>query len=129
MKYIYITLEEVLAIHFDQIERYGGSHGVRSLDLLLSSIARPQASFGGSDLYKNINEKGASIVHSIILNHPFIDGNKRTAITSLARFLHINGFKLSATDEQIVKFMLKVATNSVSQLDISNWIERYSNKI
>lgn len=129
MKYIYTTLEEVLAIHFDQIERYGGSHGVRSLDLLLSSIARPQASFGGSDLYKNINEKGASIVHSIILKHPFIDGNKRTAITSLARFLHINGFKLSATDEQIVKFMLKVAINSVSQLDISNWIERYSNKI
>lgn len=129
MKYIYITLEEVLAIHFDQIERYGGSHGVRSLDLLLSSIARPQASFGGSDLYKNIYEKGASIVHSIILNHPFVDGNKRTAITSLARFLHINGFGLNATNEQIVKFMLKVATDSVSQLDISNWIERYSNKI
>ncbi len=129
MKYIYITLEEVLAIHFDQIERYGGRHGVRSLDLLLSSIARPQASFGGSDLYKNIYEKGSSIVHSIILNHPFIDGNKRTAITSLARFLHINSFELSATNNQVIEFMLKIATNSVSQLDISNWIEKHSKKI
>lgn len=119
----------MLAIHFDQIERYGGSHGVRSLDLLLSSIARPQASFGGSDLYKNIYEKGTSIVHSIVLNHPFIDGNKRTAITSLARFLHINGFELSATNNQVIEFMLKIATNSVSQLDISNWIEQYSKKI
>lgn len=129
MKYKYLTLEEVLAIHFDQIERYGGSHGVRSLDLLLSSIARPQASFGGFDLYKNIYEKGASTIHSIILNHPFIDGNKRTAITALARFLYINDYDLIATDKQIIRFALKVATNLVNQIEISSWVKKYSKKI
>lgn len=89
-KTIFLTLEQVLAIHYDQIERYGGSHGVRDLALLESATQRPQASFMGEDLYPDIFKKGAALMHSLILNHPFVDGNKRSGVVSTASFLHYN---------------------------------------
>ena len=87
-----MKLDEVIAIHHDQIKRYGGSHGIRDLNLLISAVSRPQASFAGKDLYTTVFDKTAALIHSLIMNHPFVDGNKRTAMVSGARTLFINGY-------------------------------------
>src|ERR1700730_3654488 len=89
----YLTLEQVLFIHEDQIERYGGSSGVRDLSLLESAIFRPQTTFSGEALYKSHFDKAAALMHSLIMNHAFIDGNKRTGTAAMLVYLksnHIN---------------------------------------
>ena len=105
---IFLNLEQVLAIHHDQVTKYGGLHGIRDLNLLISAISRPQASFAGEDLYTNIFLKAAALVHSLVLNHSFIDGNKRTAIVSAARFLFINGYRLKVGTTQLVDACLNI---------------------
>ena len=84
---IYLTLEDLLEIHRRVIESTGGSDGIRSIPLLDSAVARPQATFGGIDLYPALPEKAAALLHSIISNHPFVDGNKRTGFTAMDVFL------------------------------------------
>ena len=124
-----ISLDEVLAIHYDQITRYGGSHGIRSLDLLMSAISRPLASFGGLDLYPDIFSKAAAILHSLVLNHPFVDGNKRTAVVTTARFLYINGFLLKMSKKDLILSALKVASKEWKMNEISSWLKNHSKKI
>src|SRR5579859_834077 len=84
---IYVSLEDLLIIHTDQIERYGGSHGIRDIGLIESALFRPQSSFGGEDLYPDFFDKAAVLVHSLLLNHAFVDGNKRTAMATVLVFL------------------------------------------
>ncbi|HEX7542557.1 MAG TPA: type II toxin-antitoxin system death-on-curing family toxin [Patescibacteria group bacterium] len=122
----YITLDIVLAIHDDMVDKYGGSHGIRDLGLIQSAIARPQSSFGGDDLYPNVFDKAAALFHSLMFNHPFIDGNKRTTIVSTARFLSLNGFELDVSQEDFVAFLLLVANKHLSIEKISKWIENHS---
>lgn len=128
-EFSYIELDEVLALHYDQIGRYGGSHGVRDLDLLISAISRPQASFNGEDLYKSSFMKSASLMHSLILNHPFIDGNKRTGMISGAKMLFDNGYVLDAPNKDLEKPALKIASKKWDMEKISKWLEKNSNKI
>ena len=84
----YISIDEVVAIHFELINQFGGSQGMRDFGLLHSAVERSRASFGGEDLYPDIFSKAAALLHSLILNHPFIDGNKRTSYVSLS-LIHI----------------------------------------
>ncbi len=125
---IYISLDEVLAIHDDMVERYGGSFGIRDLGLIQSAIARPQATFGGEDLYPSILDKAAALFHSLIFNHAFTDGNKRTAVTSTARFLHLNGYKLEASQKKLVDFPLKVENKHPDIDEISKWLREHVRK-
>ena len=87
----YLTRPEVLAIHEDQIEQYGGSHGVRDHGLLESALYRPQTGY-----YADLIEEAAALWESLAQNHPFIDGNKRTAFAATYTFLAINGVVLTA---------------------------------
>src|SRR3990167_9655242 len=103
MKIVFISLDEVLGIHHEEVEKFGGSHGVRDLNLLDSALQRPQSSFMGEDLYSTIFHKAAALMHSILLNHPFIDANKRTATVSTAYFLHINGYDIRTGQENLVE--------------------------
>ena len=96
----YLTVDEVVAMHSGVIKQFGGLPGIHSFDLLYSAIERPKATFGGDDLYETIFDKAAALIHSLILNHPFVDGNKRTAFVSLARFLYINKVKFMANREK-----------------------------
>lgn len=121
-KVIYLTLEQILAIHHDQVKTYGGSHGIRDLVLLESATQRPQASFMGEDLYPTIFDKAAALMHSLILNRPFIDGNKRTGTVSAAAMLHLSGFDLKVSQEELVGAALGIE-------QISNWLKEYSVKI
>ena len=124
----YITLDTVLAIHDDMVNKYGGSHGIRDLGLIQSAIARPQSSFGGDDLYSNVFDKAAALFHSLMFNHAFIDGNKRTTIVSTSRFLSLNGFELDVSQEDFVAFPLLVENKHLSIEKISKWIENHSKK-
>lgn len=129
MGVIYISLDEVLAIHDDMVERYGGSFGIRDLGLIQSAIARPQATFGGLDLYLTIIDKAAALFHSLIFNHAFADGNKRTTLTSTARFLHLNGYELAAMEQELIDFPLRVENNHLDIDEISKWIKMHVKKI
>jgi len=86
----YLTAEQVLFIHARIIEETGGAHGVRDLGLLESAAARPQATFDGEDLYPDLFTKAAALMHALIQNHPFVDGNKRTGTVAAGLFLEIN---------------------------------------
>src|SRR3989338_3185868 len=90
----YLTIQQVLAIHDLMVKRYGGSGGVRDIGLVESAVARPQGTFGGNDLYPDIFDKAGALLQSLLKNHPFVDGNKRTALTSVGLFFKINGYNL-----------------------------------
>lgn len=97
----YLTTVEVLAIHTDQIERYGGAHGVRDPGLLESALYRPQTGY-----YADLIEETAALWESLSQNHPFVDGNKRTAFAAAYTFLAINGMRLTAGAEQTIAFVI-----------------------
>jgi death-on-curing protein len=122
----YLTLDIVLAIHEEMVERYGGSHGIRDVGLIQSAAARPQSSFGGEDLYQTIFDKAAALFHSLMFNHAFVDGNKRTAMVSTARFLFMNGYELDASQKEFVAFPLNVENQHLSIEEISKWLKRHS---
>ena len=124
----YLTAEQVLFIHSRLIDETGGSHGVRDLGLLQSAVSRPKATFGSENLYPDICHKAAALMESIIKNHPFIDGNKRTAITSAGIFLQKNGYLLETTQNELELFIIKVATGKVSFENIVEWFKKYSSK-
>ncbi len=124
----YLTAEQVLFIHSRLIDETGGSHGVRDLGLLQSAVSRPKATFGSENLYPDICHKAAALMESIIKNHPFIDGNKRTAITSAGIFLQINGYYLKTTQNELELFTIKVATGKISFENIVEWFKKYSSK-
>jgi len=96
----YLTLAEVLAIHDDQLERYGGSDGVRDLGLLEAALYRPQTGY-----YADLIEEGAALWESLAQSHPFIDGNKRTSFAATYTFLAINGARITADAEATYAFI------------------------
>ncbi len=91
----YLTLIEVLHLHRQVINQSGGSLGVRDLGLLESAVAQPKMTFGGEDLYPTVIDKAAALAFSIIRNHPFVDGNKRTGHAAMETFLISNGTDVS----------------------------------
>lgn len=123
---ICLTFDIVLAIHDNMIERYGGSHGIRDVGLVQSAIYRPQTTFGGEDLYSTVFDKAAALFHSLLFNHAFVDGNKRTAITATARFLFINGSVLTLTDNEFVSFPLLVERERWTIEKIAIWFETHT---
>lgn len=95
---LFLSVEDVIEIHADQIERYGGSLGVRDVELLRSAIGMPEAGFGDQYLHADLFEMAAAYLYHIIQNHPFIDGNKRTGTMAAFVFLNLNGVTLDAAD-------------------------------
>jgi len=129
MKAEYLTLEEVIAIHEEMIEVGGGRPGIRDFLLLHSALERPKATFAGQLLYPTIFSQAAALMHSLVRNHPFEDGNKRTALFSVMRFLGKNGYRLSAPDEELVEFPLKVETQRLGVEEIAAWLKKHSKRI
>jgi death-on-curing protein len=125
----YLTIEQVLFLHARLIEETGGSHGVRDLGLLESAVARPQATFGGADLYPDLSSKAAAFMESLIRNHPFIDGNKRTGIAAAALFLLQNGWRLKATNSELENFTLYVAESKPELSEITAWFQTHTNPV
>ena len=101
MSYDYIRVDDVIAIHADQIERYGGGHGLRDPGLLEAALFRPQTGY-----YPSLTDEAAALWESLSQNHPFVDGNKRTAFAATYVFLLINGLRITASDEDAQDFVL-----------------------
>lgn len=113
----------MLFIHDQLVKRFGGSMGVRDLGLLESALARPQATFDGKDLYPDIFDKAASLMHSLLKNHPFIDGNKRTALASAGIFFKLNGYNLENKHKDELQFALNVENESITLEEIALWLK------
>lgn len=115
----FLGLEEVLALHADQIELYGGSAGVRDLGLLESAVAAPEASFGGEYLHGTVPEMAAAYLFHLAQNHPFIDGNKRVAAASLFMFLFLNDLDLHCDEDALVELTLGVARGETTKAAVA----------
>lgn len=122
---IYPDVADVILIHTEMIALFGGRDGVRDYFLLDSALERPKATFGGEDLYPGIFEKTAALIQSLILNHPFDDGNKRTAITTCALFLHLNGYEVNLPIKESILFTLHVDNHTLTLEQIAAWLEKH----
>ena len=125
----YLTVQDLIYIHQAVVEASGGSVGVRDIGLIDSAVNRPKATFGGEDLYLGLFEKAAASFHSVISNHAFIDGNKRTAVTAAAQFLYINGYELITSEEELEKFTLSIIEKKLDVDEIAEWLEKYAEEI
>ena len=122
----YLTPEQVLFIHSRVIAETGGIHGVRDLGLLESAVARPQATFDGKELYADVFIKAAALMDSLVNNHPFADGNKRTGVVSAGLFLLINGYKLKTSSAGMEDITMRVATKKVTLEKLAQWMKKNS---
>jgi death-on-curing protein len=122
----YLTPAEVLLLHVRLIQRTGGSAGVRDMGLLESALARPQATFGHNDLYPDLWSKAAALMDSLIKNHPFVDGNKRTALAATGIFLELNGHTLTADNEAVLEFTRHVVVGGMEIVEMAAWLEAHS---
>lgn len=118
-----MELKDVLNIHNILIDKFGGSKGIRDIGSLESAINRPFATFDNKDLYPNPSDKAAAILESILINHPFIDGNKRTAYVLMKLILLENGLDIVADQDDKYKMVISASTGEVRFDDIKNWIE------
>jgi len=124
----YLSIEDILRLHFEVIEDYGGSHGIREEGRLLAVVDAPQQAVFGEEQYKTIYEKAAVYYRNIIADHAFIDGNKRTATTCTAVFLQLNGYKLTASPKVLEDFAVQIATDHLEIKAIAEWLEKYTIK-
>jgi len=120
----YLSLEEIIALHAGITDQNGGILGVRDRGALESAVAQPEMTFGGNDLYPTIAEKAAALGHSLIHNHPFLDGNKRVGHASIEVFLVLNGYEIRAPVDEQEQVVLTVASGGMSRTELSEWLER-----
>jgi death-on-curing protein len=121
----YLSLQEVLSLHSLLIAQSGGSSGLRDRGALESAVAQPEASFGGEDLYPDLVTKAAALGHSLIQNHPFVDGNKRIGHAAMEVFLLLNGHEIEASVDDQEKIIIDVASGKVSRIELSEWINKH----
>ena len=124
-----ITLDEVLQLHQYSINDFGGSHGIRDIGLLESAVERPNATFGGEELYPNCFTKAAAILESIVKNHPFVDGNKRTGWLACAVMMRLFDYKFTLSQEDAYDFVIKVASSHIEFESIVEYIEMHVKRI
>jgi death-on-curing protein len=126
---IFLTLEQALYIHNEQIRRLGGSAGIRDMRLLQSALAMPQAQFGGQFLHGDVFQMAAAYVYHIALNHPFVDGNKRVGAMAADVFLELNGFHLPPSCENdFEKIVLETAKGKVEKPELAEFFWKNSRK-
>ena len=118
---IYLSVEQVLFLHDRLIEETGGEHGVRDLGGLESALARPHAAFGDTAFYPDVFSKAAVLMDGLTRNHTFIDGNKRISVSTAVLFLHVNGYRLTATNPELEEFAIYVTTMKPSIDTIADW--------
>jgi len=121
---LYLSVRQLLRIHQKQLGQFGGLSGVRERSGLEAAAARPQATFGGEDLYPDHASKAAALMHSLVMNHPFVDGNKRVGAMAAELFLVANGQDLLATDEDLIGLTFAVARGEVSAEALGIWIRQ-----
>jgi death-on-curing protein len=123
---VFLGLAEVLAIHRDQIARYGGVPGIRDIELLKSALGMPAATYGGQFLHTDIHEMAAAYLFHLVKNHPFLDGNKRVGAVAALVFLALNGYDFNAPEDDFADMVLAVARGEMSKAEVAGFIHRWS---
>lgn len=121
----FLTLGEVVALHRAILESSGGATGIRDLGALESALAQPRASFDGADLHPSLSAKAAALGSSLVLNHAFVDGNKRVAHAAMEVFLSLNGYEVVASLDEQERLMLDLAAGSVTREQLAEWLEKH----
>ncbi|HLF57082.1 MAG TPA: type II toxin-antitoxin system death-on-curing family toxin [Thermoanaerobaculia bacterium] len=121
---LYLSRSQVLRLHELAIEAFGGTLGLRDMGALDAAVSRPQMTFGGEDLYPDLAAKAGALLHSLVANHPFLDGNKRTGAAASELFLAANGLDLAASDEELEELVLAVARGELAAEALAIWIRQ-----
>jgi death-on-curing protein len=119
----FLSNSQVIKIHERQIELFGGNTGIRDEGLLDSALAQPQATFGGELLHPTIHEQAAAYLYHLAMNHPFIDGNKRTAFAVMDTFITLNGYSLNLSAEETYNMVIRVVRREISKEELSAFLE------
>lgn len=125
MKVVFLTLDEVIALHADQIDRYGGRPGIKDLGLLRSALGTPSANFEGRFLHEGLHEMAAAYLFHIVRNHPFVDGNKRVGFMVLLAFLGLSSRRLDAIAQDVEDLVLGIARGRVSKAEAAVFVQRH----
>ena len=118
----FLALDEVIGLHVDPIERYGGAPGVRNLGLLESAVATPKASFGGAYLHGTLPEMAAAYLFHLAQNHAFVDGNKRVAAAAMIMFIYLNDRELDCDEDELVALTLGVASGATTKAEAAVFV-------
>jgi len=123
---VFLNSEEIIRLNAKQIQYYGGIHGLRDRHLLESATHESQVSFSGTYLYKDIFEMAATSAYSLIKNHPFIDGNKRTGMAAAFIFLYSNKYRLPLNQEEWVNLAIDIATSKITLKKVAHILRKKS---
>ncbi|MBW4640458.1 MAG: type II toxin-antitoxin system death-on-curing family toxin [Gloeocapsa sp. UFS-A4-WI-NPMV-4B04] len=121
----FVPKSDVLDIHKRQIERFGGLDGIRDDGLLDSDLAQPQATFFGELLHPTISSQAAAYLYHLAKNHPFLDGNKRTAFATMIAFLSMNSYELNMTEEVAYNMVMQLAQSEMTKEELSSLLEQH----
>jgi death on curing protein len=121
---LYLSIQQIETLHASQVGEYGGAAGLRDRGALESAIARPAMTFGGEDLYPDLASKAAALMHSLVMNHPFVDGNKRVGAQAALVFLLVNECELEASSSELVELTLSVARGEIDAESLAIWFRQ-----
>lgn len=121
---IYLSFDQIVRLHETLLEEFGGASGSRDRGAVEAAIARPAMIFGGEDLYPDAAAKAGAMMHSLVMNHPFVDGDKRTSVAAAELFLQLNGFLLEASDEELEQLTLSTAAGKIQVEALAIWFRQ-----
>jgi death-on-curing protein len=125
----YLSISEVFELHDRIISSSGGSRGIRDLSALESAVNQPRQTFDQKDLYTDVVTKAAALCFSLVMNHPFVDGNKRVRHAAMETFLILNGYEIIASVDDQERVMLRLAAGKISRINFSEWLNNHINHI
>lgn len=125
MRVVFLTLDEAIALHADQVERYGGRPGIRDLGLLQSALGVPSATFEGRFLHEGLHEMAGAYLYHVVRNHPFVDGNKRAGLVILLAFLGLNSHWLDAEPREVERLVQGIASGSISKAEAVVFVQQH----
>ena len=121
----YLALGDILELYRRIIEETGGAMGIRDMNGLMSALGQPKMTFDGADLYPSVAEKAAGLGFSLIMNHPFLDGNKRVGHAAMELFLLMNGREIVASVDEQQEIILDLAKGELGRAEFLNWLEQH----
>jgi death-on-curing protein len=125
----YLSISEVFELHDRIISSSGGLRGIRDINALESAVNQPRQTFDQKDLYPDIVTKAAAICFSLVMNHPFVDGNKRVGHAAMETFLILNGYEIISSVDEQERVMLELAAGKMSRINFSEWLNNHISHI
>lgn len=123
-----ILIEDILHLHSNSIRDYGGSNGIRDIELLKSAVNRPFQTFDSNELYQSCFEKAAALAESLVVNHPFVDGNKRIGLLAMYSLLIFYRYKINASENELYQLIISISTGTINFEQIVEWLKNNSTK-